>query len=149
MVITLYLTRQPVRPIHVACSESRSSCAGYASRCLDDNHSSTANGAKVDLYYCNNTKAQQWTLEPDGTVRNAAAGPAMCLDDTAWGGQGTRQELYTCNGGANQQWSYSGGHWVNAANGLCLNDPGYSTTPGVQQILWACGSYANERYTLP
>lgn len=124
---------------------------GYASKCVDDYRSGTANGTKVDQYSCNGTNAQNWWLEPDGTVRNHAAGPTGCLDDTAWGGQGKGQEIYNCVGQANQTWTYqsSTGHLVNDHNGLCLNDPGYSTSNGTQLILWACGNYANEHFTKP
>lgn len=123
---------------------------GYGSRCLDDFHSSTANGTKADLYYCNNTSAQRWVMDPDGTMRLPAISKTICLDDTAFGGQGEPVEMYQCNGGSNQRWSYNGSELVPASHPSdCLNDPGYSTTAGVQQILWACVGTANEQYTKP
>lgn len=120
---------------------------GYGSKCLDDYHSSQANGNPVDLYWCNGTAAQQWTQEPDGTIRSAAA-PTACLEDPGYGWKGTGQDIWQCVGSSNETWSYTGSaHLVNGYNALCLNDPGYSTTAGTRQILWTCGNYANEVYS--
>lgn len=118
---------------------------------LGDAGGSTQNGSAVVQWTSDGTSDQQWTLEPDGTVENGAAGPNQCLDDPAWGGQGTKVDMYKCvYGQANEQWTYSNGELINAANGLCINDPGYSTTKGVQQILWKCStSYTNEDFMYP
>jgi lysozyme len=119
---------------------------GYAGKCVDDWRSATANGNKVDLYSCNGTAAQQWTLTASGQLQIFG----KCLDDTGWGGQGTRVELYTCNGGGNQQWTHlANGEYVLASNGLCLNDPGNATANGTQLIVWACANTSNERWSGP
>src|SRR6186997_1097182 len=49
---------------------------GLGGKCLDVAGSVSANGAKVQLYDCNGTGAQQWTIGDDGTIR--ALG--KCLD---------------------------------------------------------------------
>jgi Ricin-type beta-trefoil lectin domain len=36
---------------------------------IDDAGSSAENGTKVVIWTCNGSKAQQWTVRPDGTVR--------------------------------------------------------------------------------
>jgi hypothetical protein len=119
---------------------------GYAGKCVDDWQSGTANGNKIDIYSCNGTAAQQWVLTASGQLQVFG----KCLDDTAWGGQGTKMELYTCTGGANQRWTHlANGEYVLASNGLCLNDPAYSTTNGTQLIIWSCVDSANERWSGP
>jgi hypothetical protein len=137
----------PPQPLNV----TGGTMVGYGSKCADDYRSGTANGTPIDLYTCNKTNAQNWWLEPDGTVRNNAGGPTNCLDDTAWGGQGTKQELYKCVGQANQTWTYStsSGHLVNDNNGLCLDDPGWVTTNGTVLDIWGCVNQANEHWTQP
>ncbi|MFD0069935.1 ricin-type beta-trefoil lectin domain protein, partial [Streptomyces sp. NPDC127574] len=42
---------------------------GLGGKCLDVASASSANGAAVQLYDCNGTAAQQWTVGSDGTVR--------------------------------------------------------------------------------
>ncbi|WP_328461834.1 RICIN domain-containing protein [Streptomyces sp. NBC_00448] len=73
--------------------------------CLDASDGGTAPGTAVVLWTCTAGAAdQQWTLGPDGTIRNTASG--LCLDVTNAGtANGTPAELWTCNGGGNQQWA--------------------------------------------
>ena len=121
---------------------------GYAGRCVDDYHSGTAGGNKIDIYSCNGSAAQTWTLTPSGELRNSASG--MCLNDAGYGGQGTKLIQWTCGAYSNEHWARTpAAQYKLAYNGLCLNDPGYSTADGTQLIIWACGSYANERWSLP
>lgn len=69
--------------------------------CLDVNRAGTANGTKVQLWECNGTPAQRWTLERDGEVK--ALG--RCLDvNRAGTADGTRVQLWRCNGTKAQQW---------------------------------------------
>lgn len=135
----------------VPMSTAGATMTGYGSKCVDDYRSGTANGTTIDLYSCNGTNAQNWWLEPDGTVRNSAGGPSGCLDDTGYGWQGTKQELYNCVGQSNQAWTYdkSTGHLVNDYNGLCLDDPGWVTTNGTALDIYKCVNQANEHWTQP
>ncbi len=121
--------------------------SGLAGKCLDDYNSATVAGATVDLWDCNGTGAQTWTVQPDRTLRTAG----LCLDVT--GGEtanGTHVELWTCNGSANQKWtSGANGSLVSVASGKCLDDPGASTNNGSQLVIWDCNGGANQRWTLP
>lgn len=122
--------------------------SGYAGKCVDNYHSSTSNGTIIDIYSCNGTNAQKWTFNSSGELVNTASG--LCLNDSGYGGSGGKMIQWTCVGTSNETWTHtSGGHYVLKYNGLCLNDPGYSTTNGTQLIIWACGSYANENWSLP
>ncbi len=35
-------------------------------KCVDGNSDSSANGAKIDMWDCNGTAAQNWTIQADG-----------------------------------------------------------------------------------
>ncbi|HEX4832588.1 MAG TPA: ricin-type beta-trefoil lectin domain protein [Trebonia sp.] len=121
--------------------------SGIAGKCLDDYGGSPVNGTKADLYDCNGTAAQQWTVV-NGTLQ--AGG--KCLDITGAGStaSGTLVEIWDCNGGANQQWAPgASGSLVNPASGLCLDDPGFATANGTQLEIWACNGGGNQRWTLP
>jgi predicted alpha-1,2-mannosidase len=115
--------------------------------CLDDSQSSTTDGNPVDIYDCNSTDAQSWTIAPDGTIRTLG----KCLD--AWQSgttNGTVIDLYECNGSGAQQWSLGAdGSLVNPESGLCLDDPNATTSEGTQLQLYTCNSTSAQDWTLP
>jgi hypothetical protein len=117
-------------------------------KCLDVNNSSTANGTKVQIWGCNGTNAQQWTVPGDGTVR--ALG--KCLDVTSSGtANGAKLQLYDCNGTGAQQWTYVPASQAlrNPQSGRCVDDPSSSTTNGTQLQLWDCNASNAQRIAIP
>ena len=75
---------------------------GYGGKCVDVAAANSANGTKVQIYACNGSVAQQWTIGADGTIR--ALG--KCLDATGpSSADGTPLQIWDCTGGANQQWT--------------------------------------------
>lgn len=121
---------------------------GYGGGCVDDYGAGGSNGNKIDLYQCNGSGAQKWTVNSSGELVNAASG--KCLNDAGYGGRGTRQILWTCDGGSNEVWTHrADGEYVLKADGMCLNDPGYATADGTQLIVWPCDNTANEHWSSP
>ena len=120
--------------------------SGIAGKCLDDYTGSSADGTKVDLWDCNNTPAQQWTVGNSLVQING-----KCLDIVGAGStaNGTLVDLWDCNGGSNQVWTAENGTLVNPASGKCLDDPGFSTTNGTQLEIWTCNGGSNQKWTLP
>ena len=118
---------------------------GYQGLCLDLAGDSNTNGTKVEIYTCNGTDGQQWTAEPNGTIR----ADGKCLDVIGGAtGNGSLVDLYTCNG--TQVWQpQSGGALLNPQSGKCLDDTGFSTTPGTQVQIWSCTGAANQSWTAP
>ncbi|MFB6956867.1 ricin-type beta-trefoil lectin domain protein [Streptomyces sp. NPDC056309] len=120
---------------------------GLAGKCLDVAGGSTANGTAVQLYDCNSSAAQQWTLQPDGSVR--ALG--KCLDvASASTANGAKVQLYDCNGTGAQQWSYnaSTGDVVNLAADKCLDVTDNSSANGARAQIWSCTGAANQKWRL-
>ncbi len=115
--------------------------------CLDDRSASTANGNPVQIYTCNGSTAQSWTVNSNGTLTVLG----KCLDVTGGGtANGTLVDLYDCNGTGAQQWqAQSNGELLNPNSGKCLDDTGFSTTPGTQVQIWACAGGANQQWTIP
>ena len=115
--------------------------------CVDDSQSSTTDGNPVDIYGCNGTDAQSWTIAPDGTIR--ALG--KCLDARDSGTtNGTVVDLYECNGSGAQQWSVgANGSLANPESDLCLDDPNATTTQGTQLQLYTCNGTNAQDWTLP
>ncbi|MGW3510593.1 ricin-type beta-trefoil lectin domain protein [Streptomyces sp. NPDC000994] len=120
---------------------------GLAGKCLDVAGGSTANGTAVQLYDCNSSAAQQWTVQPDGPVR--ALG--KCLDvASASTANGAKVQLYDCNGTGAQQWSYnaSTGDVVNLAADKCLDVTDNSSANGARAQIWSCTGAANQKWRL-
>jgi hypothetical protein len=118
-----------------------------SSLCLDDSQSSTTDGNKIEIYDCNSSDAQSWTIGQDDTIRVLG----KCLDVWQSGTtSGTLIDLYQCNGTGAQQWTLgASGSLVNPESGLCLDDPGATTTQGTQLQLYTCNASAAQNWTLP
>ncbi|WP_188316689.1 ricin-type beta-trefoil lectin domain protein [Solihabitans fulvus] len=120
---------------------------GYVGKCVDVRAAGTANGTPVQLYDCNQTAAQRWTAQSDGTIRNQG----KCLD-VAGGGtvNGIPVQLFDCNGTGAQAWRpQSNGTLVNPQSGRCLDDPAFATANGTRLQIWDCNGGANQKWTLP
>ena len=120
---------------------------GYGGLCLDDRGASTANFNPVQVYTCNGSGAQQWTMPGDVTLRVLG----KCLDVNAGAtANDTTVDLYDCNTTGAQTWQpQSNGALLNPQSGKCLDDTGWSTTPGTQAQIWSCTGGGNQRWTLP
>ena len=119
---------------------------GYQGLCLDDRSASTALFNPIQVYTCNGTSAQQWTVASNSTLQVLG----MCLDVAGAGtANGTLVDLYTCNGTAAQVWQpQSNGELINPNSGKCLDDTGFGGA-GTQVQIWSCGDGANQKWTLP
>ncbi|WP_138357532.1 ricin-type beta-trefoil lectin domain protein [Streptomyces sp. So13.3] len=116
-----------------------------AGKCLDDYTGSTAPGAVVDIWDCNGSGAQQWTVG-NGAVTNNG----LCLDIVGNATvNGTLVNLWTCNGQGNQQWNVSNGTLVNPASGRCLDIPGGNTANGTKLAIWDCNGGTNQKWNIP
>ena len=119
---------------------------GYGGKCVDVAGAGTANGTAVQLYDCNGTAAQSWTVGSDQTLR--ALG--KCMDVTSGGtANGTKVQLWDCNGTGAQKWQASGGSLVNPQSGRCLDATGPSSANGTRLQIWDCTGGANQQWTLP
>src|SRR5262249_8766599 len=78
-------------------------------KCLDDSANKTANGTKVDIWTCNGTAAQKWTVVQDDTLR--IHGKCLRVKSAT---SGTPADIYTRNGSTAQRWQLeTGGELVN------------------------------------
>jgi beta-glucosidase len=119
---------------------------GYEGLCLDDRSASTANYNPIQVYTCNGTSAQQWTVESNNTLEVLGG----CLDVNGAGtANGTLVDYYPCNGTAAQVWEpQSNGELLNPNSGKCLDDTGFGGS-GTQVQIWACADSSNQQWTLP
>jgi beta-glucanase (GH16 family) len=120
---------------------------GIGGQCADVAGAGTANGSAVQLYNCNGTGAQSWTVQTDGSVQ--ALG--KCMDVTSGGtANGTQVQLYDCNGTGSQKWQQeSNGQLVNPQSGRCLDATGNSSANGTRLQIWDCYGSGNQTWSVP
>ncbi|MFJ4521788.1 lectin [Streptomyces sp. NPDC088810] len=120
---------------------------GLAGKCLDVAGANSADGTPVQLYDCNGTNAQQWTVGSDGTIR--ALG--KCLDVTGNPtADGAKVQLWSCTGGANQKWTVTAAHdIVNPQADKCLDVTDNNSANGTRTQIWTCTGGANQKWTAP
>jgi hypothetical protein len=120
---------------------------GYEGLCVDVRGANPANFTPVQVYTCNGTNAQQWTVVEAGSTLHALG---SCMDINGGGtANGTTVDLYTCNGtGAQVFIPESNGELYNPQSGKCLDDTGYGGS-GTQLQIWACADTSNQQWNLP
>ncbi|MFJ6695293.1 ricin-type beta-trefoil lectin domain protein [Streptomyces sp. NPDC091272] len=120
---------------------------GVNGKCLDVDNGGTADGTKIQLWTCNASGAQKWTLPGDGTVRALD----KCLDiDNSGTADGTKIQLWNCNGTAAQTWQpQADGTVRNPKSGKCLDASGGNWSDGTAVHLWTCHTGANQKWALP
>jgi hypothetical protein len=115
--------------------------------CADDSDSSTAAGNPIQIWECNKSDAQSWTMHTNGTISTIGGN---CLDLTdATPVEGTHAELEPCNPAlSTQQWTATATGQLKTANGLCLADPASDTTDNhTQLITWNCDNQSEQDWT--
>lgn len=120
---------------------------GLAGKCVDVAGANSANGTPVQLWDCNGTNAQRWTIAGDGSIR--ALG--KCLDVTSGStANGAKIQLWDCNGTGAQRWAISGARdIVNIAANKCLDVTDSNSANGARLQIWTCSGAANQKWTAP
>ncbi|QIB47789.1 glycosyl hydrolase family 18 protein [Streptomyces aureoverticillatus] len=120
---------------------------GLSGKCLDVKSGSADNGTPVQIWDCNGSDAQKWTLPGDGTAR--ALG--KCLDVASSGtANGTLTQLWNCNGSGAQQWRPGGDKELrNPGSDRCLDIPSSVAENGRQTQIWDCNGSDAQKWTLP
>jgi predicted alpha-1,2-mannosidase len=122
--------------------------SAIAGKCVDVKQSGTTNGTAIQIYTCNSTNAQKWTVPGNGTL--TAFGKCMDVSNSGTT-DGTKVQLYDCNNTGAQQWTYNATNksLTNPQSGKCLDDPNSSTTDGTQLQIYTCNSSTAQQWTLP
>ncbi|MET8995104.1 ricin-type beta-trefoil lectin domain protein [Amycolatopsis sp. NPDC004169] len=120
---------------------------GVGGKCIDVAGASSTNGTAVQVYDCNGSSAQQWTVGTDGTIR--ALG--KCLDVTGQStADGAQLQLWDCGGTANQRWAANAAKdLVGAGSNKCVDATGNSSANGTRLQIWTCTGAANQKWNVP
>jgi hypothetical protein len=124
-----------------------SAITGYQGLCVDVRAANSADFTPVQVYTCNGTNAQQWTVVQAGSTLHALG---KCMDINGGGtADGTTVDLYDCNNtGAQVFIPQSNGELYNPQSNKCLDDTGFGGA-GTQLQIWDCADSANQQWKLP
>lgn len=115
-------------------------------KCLSVTGASTQAGATADIYTCNGSASENWTLQPNGEIVGAPSGD--CLQ-VAGGSTANYAgvEIEPCNGASDQQWTAtSSGTIAGVGSGLCLSVLGASTANYATADIYTCNGSASESW---
>jgi len=138
--------------VHVSTSDSGPPTGGTnairgtgSGRCIDVPGAASNDGARLQIFDCNGTGAQQWQFASDGTVRSLG----KCMDAAAAGtADGTAVQLFTCNGTNAQKFTLSAaGDLVNVNANKCVDVAGAATANASALQLWTCSGGSNQKWT--
>jgi hypothetical protein len=120
---------------------------GYQGLCADVRGANAANFTPVQVYTCNGTNAQQWTVVQAGSTLHALG---KCMDINGGGtADGTTVDLYDCNNtGAQVFIPETNGELYNPQSNKCLDDTGFGGS-GTQLQIWDCADSSNQIWHLP
>lgn len=148
---TTFPQRLVVDYVHVTTSSggtggSGGSITGLGGKCVDVAAASSANGTPVQLYDCNGSAAQKWTVGSDGTIR--ALGKCLDVKDNSTA-DGAQLQLWDCTGGPNQRWAVSGARdIVNIQANKCMDVTGNNPANSTRLQIWTCGGGGNQKWTV-
>jgi cell wall-associated NlpC family hydrolase len=124
---------------HAAPANAAAIKSGISGYCLDDHTNSTAPGAVVDSWGCNDTSAQDWTVGV-GLIKHDNSCLSVKSNGTV---VGDSIELKPCVQASGQVWLRDKTGFENPNSRLCLSLPNGQT--GQQLVLASC-SYLSQDY---
>jgi Ricin-type beta-trefoil lectin domain len=115
-------------------------------KCLSVTGAATTDGSTADIYTCNSSTSENWTIESNGTIVGSPSG--KCLEVT---GSSTANyagvDISTCTGAANQKWTVnSAGTIVGSQSGKCLSVTGASTANLALADMYTCNGSGSENW---
>lgn len=125
----------------VSAAAAGGAITGLANKCVDVRWNGSDDGTPVQLYACNATDAQRWTVEND-----SLRAKDKCL--TTAGdprNNATPLVLSACNGSDAQRFTVVGTA-ISNSYGKCVDVPGGNSDDGTQLIIWDCHDSANQRW---
>ncbi|MYV52874.1 family 16 glycosylhydrolase, partial [Streptomyces sp. SID3212] len=119
---------------------------GLGGKCVDVAAASSANGTPVQLYDCNGSAAQQWTVGSDGTIR--ALGKCLDVKDGSVA-DGAQLQIWDCTGANNQKWATPAAlDVVNIQANKCLDVPSANQANGTRLQIYTCNGSAAQKWTV-
>jgi hypothetical protein len=130
-----------------AAAENTTLVGGLSGKCLSVTGASAAPGTVADIYPCNGSGSEDWTLGSDGTIVGGLSGDCLQVagDSTS---DYAGVVIEPCNGAAGQQWTVTpDGAIENVQSGLCLSVLSASTDNYAAADIYACNGSGSESWS--
>ncbi|WP_043511432.1 MULTISPECIES: RICIN domain-containing protein [unclassified Actinoplanes] len=109
--------------------------------CLDLPGAVPVDDSVIQVFDCNRSAAQVWTLGTDGTLQVMGKCALLVGDSTV--------HLTSCDLRTTAQWRITGDHQlINAASNRCLTDPSQGARPGTRVVVVTCTGASDQRWSL-
>ena len=130
-----------------SASEATTLVGGLSGKCLSVTGGSTSPGATAEIYTCNGSGSENWTLQSSGAIVGGLSGD--CLQ-VAGGSTASYAgvDIEPCNGATDQQWTVTpSGTIVGVQSGLCLSVLGASTANYATADMYTCNGSGSESWS--
>ena len=116
---------------------------GAGGLCLDVRGGKFQPGTTLQMYGCNGTASQRFSLGRGGEIRVRD----LCVDvDRGDPRDGARVVLWPCSGSRSQSWSPRGGQIVSELNGKCLDVEDGRVRQEAPAMVWSCNRSPSQRW---
>jgi Ricin-type beta-trefoil lectin domain len=140
------VAKAAVAKVPAATAASGTIVGDNSGLCLSVTGASTSAGAIADLYTCNGSVSENWTVETNGTIVGNNSG--LCLSVSGNSSTlKTTADINTCDGDTYEKWTVSGSTLVNG-DGQCLSVTGAATTVYATTDLYTCNGSVSENWTV-
>ncbi|MFD4316026.1 ricin-type beta-trefoil lectin domain protein [Streptomyces sp. NPDC058548] len=115
--------------------------------CLDTPQGANGNGNQPQLWDCNGSDPQKFSVNADGTLTQKGQCVAVRGNQTA---QGTDLIFWQCLGEGGQQWlPRADGSIYNPQSNNCLDLPQARRDWGTKLAIWSCNGTPAQRWSIP
>jgi len=112
--------------------------------CIDVPNSNPDGGAEIQMWPCNDTAGQRFTMPADATIRTL--GKCLQIDGTT---DGSTLQLATCTGGGTQRFTLNAAFdLVNLQVDKCVEVPDSDASGGVVIRITTCTGPGNQKWSL-
>jgi chitinase len=116
--------------------------------CLSVTGAATSAGSLTDIYTCNSSASEGWTVNSNGTITGNNSGQCLSVSGNSSTLKATA-DINTCDGDSYEKWTAeSNGTIVNGASGLCLSVTGASTALKATEDVYTCNGSVSENWTV-
>jgi chitinase len=114
--------------------------------CLSVTGASKAADATADIYTCNGSVSENWTVNSNGTITGNNSG--LCLSVTGDSSAlKSTADINTCDGDTYEKWTVESNGTIVNGDGQCLSVTGASTANYATADLYTCNGSVSENWT--
>jgi Ricin-type beta-trefoil lectin domain len=131
-----------------ATSSSGTILGDNSGLCLSVTGASTSPGATAEIYTCNGSVSENWTINTNGTISGNNSGLCLSVSGNSSALKAIA-DINTCDGDSYEKWTVeTNGTIVDGATGFCLSVTGAATALKTTANVYTCNSSVSEFWTV-